>query len=149
MKFPIILVRIQYFHGKSDSGVPGEECAHCNHWKTLGITVLFACQRRRAENWWNGRKFMKFMDFYEISGNSIKSNENHEILCFQPSATLHGTLLFLRKKHGLGRLALQGARKTGILVKFQRMTESAWNSRKCHKLSGITRKACFGVPGSE
>ena len=66
---------------------------------------------------------MKFMDFYEVSGISIKSNEIHEILCFQPSATLHGTLLFLRKKHGLGRLALQGARKTGIQVKFQKFGE--------------------------
>ena len=61
---------------------------------------------------------MKFMDFYEVPGISMKSNEFHEIVCFQPSATLHGTLLFLRKKHGLGSLALQGARKTEIQVNF-------------------------------
>ena len=56
MKSPTILVRIQYLHWKSDSGVPGEEYERCNHWKSIGITVIFACQRCRAENWWNERK---------------------------------------------------------------------------------------------
>ena len=50
-------------------------------------------------------------------------NEIHEFLCFQPSATLHETLIFLREKQGLKSLALQGARKTEILVKFQKFHE--------------------------
>ena len=82
MKFPIILVRIHYFHGKSDSGVPGEECARCNHWETIGITVISACQRRRAQNWWNWRNFMKFMKFHEKFGRFVNFNENHDFCVF-------------------------------------------------------------------
>ena len=63
------------------------------------------------------------MNFHETSGNSMKSNEHHDILCFQPSATLHETFIFLRKKQGLKSLALQGARKTEIWVKFQNFHE--------------------------
>ena len=55
MKYPIILVRIQYFYAKSDFGMPGEEYERYNHWKSIGITVLFACQRCRAAILWNGR----------------------------------------------------------------------------------------------
>ena len=50
-------------------------------------------------------------------------NEKHKFLCSQPSATLHETLIFLRKKQGLKSLALQGARKTGIWVKFPKFHE--------------------------
>ena len=50
-------------------------------------------------------------------------NEIHDIVCFQPSETPHETLIFPRKKQGLESLALQGARTTGILVKFQKFHE--------------------------
>ena len=50
-------------------------------------------------------------------------NEIHDILCFQPSATLHETFIFLREKQGLKSLALQGARKTEIWVKIQKLHE--------------------------
>ena len=40
---------------------------------------------------------MKFHGFFD---NFMISNGNHDILCFQPSATLHETLKILRKKHG-------------------------------------------------
>ena len=112
MKFRIILVWIHYFHGNSVFGVPGEEYERCNHWKSIGIIAFFAWRRCRAEILWNGRKLWKFMDFHETFRNFIKSMENHEILCFQPSATLHETFVFLRKKQGLRSSALQGARKT-------------------------------------
>ena len=79
MKSPIILARIQYFREKSEFGVPGEEYERCNHWKSIGITVLFACQRRRAGILWNWRKSWKFMDFYEISGIFMKSIETEPI----------------------------------------------------------------------
>ena len=120
MKIPKILVWNQYFHGKSDSGVPGQEYEHCNHWKSIGITVLFAYQWCGAEILRNAWKSLEFMKVLEISQNFMISNENHDILCFQPSATLHETLIFLRKKQGLKSLALQGARKTRIWVKFQK-----------------------------
>ena len=63
---------------------------------------------------------MKLHGNFEIAMNF---NENHAFLCFQPWATLHETLIFLRKKQGLKSLALQGARKTGIWVKFQKLHE--------------------------
>ena len=47
-------------------------------------------------------------------------SEIHDILCFQPSATLHETFIFLRKKQGLSSLALQGARQTEILVQIHK-----------------------------
>ena len=50
-------------------------------------------------------------------------NAIHDFLCFQPSATLHETLKFLREKQGLKSLALQGTRKTEILVNFQKFHE--------------------------
>ena len=49
MKINKILVWDQYFHRKWDFGVPGQEYEHCNHWKSIGITVLFAYQRCGAE----------------------------------------------------------------------------------------------------
>ena len=36
-------------HEISVFGVPGGEWGGCNHWKSIGITVLFACQRCGAE----------------------------------------------------------------------------------------------------
>ena len=53
------------------------------------------------------------------------SNENHDILCFQPSATLHETLIELRKKQGLSSLALQGAPKIQFWVKCYNFLESS------------------------
>ena len=44
------------FPRKTDFGVPGEEYEHCNHWKSIGITVVFACQCCRAEILWNARQ---------------------------------------------------------------------------------------------
>ena len=52
-------------------------------------------------------------------------NEFHVFLRFQPSATLHETFIFLREKQGLKSLALQGARKTEIWVKFQQFHEAS------------------------
>ena len=46
-----------------------------------------------------------------------------DILCFQPSAALHETFIFPRKKQGFRSLALQGARKTEIQVKFHKLHE--------------------------
>ena len=63
------------------------------------------------------------MKFHGIFESFMIFNEIHDILCFQPSATLHETLIFLRKKQGLKSLALQGARKTEIWVKFQKFHE--------------------------
>ena len=63
------------------------------------------------------------MKFDGNFGNFMVFNEIHVFLRFQPSATLHETLIFLRKKQGLKSLALQGARKTEILVKFQKFHE--------------------------
>ena len=63
---------------------------------------------------------MKFHGFFD---NFMISNENHDILCFQPSATRHETLIFLRKEQGLSSLALQGARKTEIVVNLQNFYE--------------------------
>jgi len=63
------------------------------------------------------------MKFHENFENLMNFNANHYFLCFQPSATLHETLIFLRKKQGLKSLALQGARKTEISVKFQKFHE--------------------------
>ena len=118
MKMPKKLVRNQYFHENSNLAVPEEECEHYNHWKSIGNTVFFACQRCGAEILRNARKVWKFMKFHGFCDNFMISNENHDILCFQPSATLHETLISLRKKQGLGSLALQGARKTPIWVKY-------------------------------
>ena len=76
-----------------------------------------------------GRKLVKCKEIIRIYGfprffgNSMIFNEIQDILCFQPSATLHETFIFLRKKQGLKSLALQGARKTEILVKFQKVHE--------------------------
>ena len=77
------------------------------------------------------------------------SNENHDVLCFQASATLHETFIFLRKKQGLSSLALQGARKTQIW-------ENVRNFMKIHEMYGnfikfqkFQENSCFGVPGSE
>ena len=149
MKMPKILVWNQYFHEKSDLAVPGEEYEHYNHWKSIGITVFFACQRCGAEILRNARKSWKFMKIHEFSWNFMISNGNHDILCFQPSATRHETLIFLREKQGLSSLALQGARKTEIWVKFQKFHETSWSFKKFHKNSWISRKSCFGVLGSE
>ena len=66
---------------------------------------------------------MEFMKFHENLGNLMNLNENQDFLCFQPSATLHETLIFLRKKQGLKSLALQGARKTDFWVKLQNLHE--------------------------
>ena len=63
------------------------------------------------------------MKFHGFCDNFMISNENHDILCFQPSATLHETLISLRKKQGLSSLALQGARKTEIWVECQKFLE--------------------------
>ena len=70
-------------------------------------------------------------------------NEIYGILCFQPSATLHETLISLRKKQGLSSLALQGARKTQIWVKYQKFRENSWNLWKFHEISEILRKLMF------
>ena len=83
------------------------------------------------------------MKFHAISDDFMISNENHDILCFHPSATLHETLIFLRKKQGLKSLALQGARKTEIWVKFQKLHEISWNFTKFHKISWNSRKILF------
>ena len=63
------------------------------------------------------------MKFHGTFGNLMIFNEIHDILCFQSSATLHETFIFLREKQGLKSLALQGARKTEIWVKFQELHE--------------------------
>ena len=65
------------------------------------------------------------MEIHEISQNFMISNENHDILCFQPSATRHETLIFLKEKQGLSSLALQGARKTQIWVEYQNFHENS------------------------
>ena len=83
------------------------------------------------------------MKIHEISGKIIISIEIHEILCFQPSATLHETFIFLRKKQGLRSLALRGAPKTEIWVKFQEFHEISWNFIKIHELPWISRKIMF------
>ena len=67
MKLPKILFWNQYFQEKQILGCPGRKHERCNHWKCIAITVLFACQRRRAGNWCNWKHFMKFMKFYENS----------------------------------------------------------------------------------
>ena len=143
MKIPKILVWNQYFQEKQILGCPGRKHERCNHWKCIGITVLFACQRRRAENWWNWGKFMKFMEIQENSGNPMNFNEIHDFLCFQPSATHHETLKFLGKKQGLKSLALQGACKTEIWVTFQKFHEISWNFTKFHKISWNSRIIMF------
>ena len=65
------------------------------------------------------------MKFHEIPHNFMISNEVYDILCLQPSADPHETFIFLRKKQGLRSLALQGARKTEIQVKFQKFHENS------------------------
>ena len=72
-------------------------------------------------------------------------NGIHDFLCFQPSATLHETLIFLRKKQGLKSLALQGARKTEIWVKFQNFHEISRGFMKFHKFQG---NHVLGCPGA-
>ena len=143
MKIPKNLVWNQHFQEKHILGCPGRKHERCNHGKSIGITVLFACQRRRAENWWNWGKLIKFMKFHENSGNLMVFNEIHGFLCVQPSATLHETLIFLRKKQGLKSLALQGARKTGIWVKFQKFHETSWSFTTFHKISWNSREILF------
>ena len=70
---------------------------------SIRITRYYEKWKSRSENLHNFNEFgVILMDF----------NENHDILCFQPSETPHQTLIFLRKKQGLESLALQGARKT-------------------------------------
>ena len=83
------------------------------------------------------------MKNHEISDIFIISNEIHEILCFQPSATLHETFIFLREKQGLRSLALRGAPKTEIRVKFQGFHEISWSFTKFHQVSWISRKIMF------
>ena len=74
-------------------------------------------------------------------------NEIYDFLWFQPSATLHETLIFLRKKQGLKSLALQGARKTEIWVKFQKFHEISWSLMKFHEISWNSRRFLFwGAP---
>ena len=135
MKMTRILIWNQYFHDTSDFAVPGEKYEHYNHWKSIGITVFFACQRCGGEILQNTRKSWKFMKFHGFCDNFMISNENHDILCFQPSATLHETLISLRKKQGLSSLALQGARKTQILVKCQKFLGNSSNLWKFHENS--------------
>ena len=63
------------------------------------------------------------------------SNQNYDILCFQPSATVHETLISRREKQGLKSLALQGARKTGISTEFQKFHGIPLNFLEFHETS--------------
>ena len=137
MEIPKFLVRNQYFHEKSDFGVPGEECARCNPWETIGITVLFACQRRRAQNWWNCRKYMEIIKLHWKSWNFVDFNENDDFSCFQPPATLHETFVFLRKKQGLSSLALRGCSQNQNVIAN---SEIRWSFMKSHKAEWISMK---------
>ena len=75
------------------------------------------------------------MNCHGFCDNFMISNENHDILCLQPSATLHETLISLRKKQGLSSLALQGAHKTENSVKFQKLHQNSPNFMKFHEIS--------------
>ena len=76
------------------------------------------------------------------------SNENHEILCFQPSATRHETLIFLRKKQGLSSLALQGAHKTEIWVNFQKLHKISRILMKFHNNEKLQENHVLGCQGA-
>ena len=148
MKIPKNWFENQYFHGKSDFGVPGEECARCNHWETIGITVISACQRRRAQNWWNWRNFMKFMKLQENFGNFVDFNENHDFCVFSHPQPFTKPWYSLGNSKGWRAWHPREAAKPIILQNsrnFMKFHELLRNLMKFHK---IRENSCFGVPGS-
>ena len=88
------------------------------------------------------------MEIHGISQNFMVSTENHDILCFQPSADRHETLIFLRKKQGLSSLALQGAHKTEIVVKFQQFHQIPRCFIKFHKNQKCQENHVLGCQGA-
>ena len=89
------------------------------------------------------------MKFHEIFRNFIKYMEIHEILRFKPSATLHETFVFLRKKQGLRSSTPQEPQKAWKSSKKQKNM----NFHKIHpnliQFQKFQGKSCFVVPGSE
>ena len=57
----------------------------------------------------------------------MKYMEIHEILRFKPSATLHETFVFLRKKQGLRSSTPQEPQKTWKSSKIPKVHEISWN----------------------
>ena len=86
--------------------------------------------------------------FELFNDNFIKSIEDNGILCLQPSATLHGTYVFLGKKQGLRSLALQGARKPKINQNFRNFMDFPEIPGKCIEIQNFKGNHVWGCPGA-